>query len=355
MTNYNIQNLLEETVKRDASDLHLNVGAMPTFRINGRLTALEGSAPLYPEDTEKLCFGLLNEEQKDILLANKEIDFSFALGQLARFRANVYHQKGYLAAALRYIPAKIKTLEELNLPLTLQRFTKLQQGFVLVVGPTGMGKSTTLAALINTINQTRTEHIVTIEDPIEYIYSHRSSLISQRELHLDTHSWEIALRSVLREDPDVVLIGEMRDFDTISAALTIAETGHLVFSTLHTNSATQTVNRIIDVFPEFQQAQVRTQLATVLEGVISQRLVPGVDEKLYPATEVMLINPAVRAMIRSEKTHQLDNVIATSADTGMCTLEQSLASLIKSGKISFETARRYALNPDALSRVLRKS
>ncbi|RLE58299.1 MAG: type IV pili twitching motility protein PilT, partial [Thermoprotei archaeon] len=348
MPNYNIQDLLEEVVKRNASDLHLNVGAAPIFRVNGKLVAMEGANPLYPEDVEKLCFSLVNDEQKEILLANKELDFSFALGQLARFRTNLYHQKGYLGAALRYIPAKIRSLEELNLPLTLRRFTKLKQGFVLVVGPTGVGKSTTLAALINEININRAEHIVTIEDPIEYVYSHRRSLVTQRELHLDTHSWEIALRSVLREDPNVVLVGEMRDYDTISAALTIAETGHLVFSTLHTNSATQTINRIIDVFPENQQRQVRAQLSAVLEGVVSQRILPGIDGGLVPATEILLATPAVRAMIREQKTHQIDNVIATSGDMGMITLEQSLASLIKAGKISFEVGQAYALNPDAL-------
>ncbi len=351
---YKIQQLLEEVIKRNASDLHLNVGAVPTFRINGRLVPLEGGRPLYPEDTERLCFALTNEEQKEILLANKEIDFSFALGQLARFRANLFHQKGYLAAALRYIPAQIRTLEELNLPLSLKRFTRLKQGFILVVGPTGMGKSTTLAAIINEINEQRAEHIVTIEDPIEYIYPHRRSIISQRELYLDTHSWEIALRSVLREDPDVVLIGEMRDYNTIAAALTIAETGHLVFSTLHTNSATQTINRIIDVFPENQQRQVRAQLASILEGVISQRLIPGVDDTLYPATEILLVTPAVRAMIREDKVHQIDNVITTSSEIGMLSLEQSLANLVRSGKVSFETAHSYALNPTALARILGK-
>ncbi|MBU0708199.1 type IV pilus twitching motility protein PilT [Patescibacteria group bacterium] len=354
MSKYNIQDLLEETVKRNASDLHLNVGAVPTFRVNGRLVSLEGAIPLYPEDTEQLCFSLAGEEQKEILLANKEIDFSFALGQLARFRANLYHQKGYLAAALRYIPSKIRSLEELNMPLSLRRFANLKQGFVLIVGPTGSGKSTTLASLINEININRSEHIVTVEDPIEYVYSNRRSLVSQRELHLDTHSWEIALRSVLREDPDVVLVGEMRDFDTIAAALTIAETGHLVFSTLHTNSATQTINRIIDVFPEHQQKQARAQLAAVLEGIISQRLIRGIEDRLWPATEVLLATPAVRALIREEKAYQIDNTIATSLEMGMMTLEQSLASLIKAGKISFEEAQRYAVNQDALVRILGK-
>lgn len=355
MANYQIQELLEEVVKRDATDLHLNVGAAPTFRLQGELVPLEGGSPLYPEDTESLCFSLIDEEQKEMLLANKEIDFSFALGQLARFRTNIYHQKGYLAAALRYIPTKIRTLEDLGVPLTLRRFTELEQGFILVVGPTGSGKSTTLAALINEINSERAEHIVTIEDPIEYVFPHRQSLVSQRELHLDTHSWEIALRSVLREDPDVVLVGEMRDLDTISAALTIAETGHLVFSTLHTNSAVQTINRIIDVFPEQQQAQVRSQLGAVLEGVVSQRLMKGTGNKLVPATELLLATPAVRTMIREDNVHQIDNVVATSGELGMISLEQSLASLVRSGKISFETARRHAIRPKVLVQALGRS
>src|SRR3989339_1814274 len=242
-----IQQLLLEVIKRKASDLHLTVGALPTLRVDGSLTPLEGEKPLMAEDVQGLVFSILTEEQKEILLANKELDFSFALGEVARFRVNVYHQKGYLAASLRLIPAKIKTLEELNLPSIIKNFVRLPQGFVLITGPTGHGKSTTLAAVINEINETRSEHIVTIEDPIEYIYPHRQSLISQRELHLDTHSWEIALRSVLREDPNVVLIGEMRDYETISAALTVAETGHLVLATLHTNSAAQTIDRIVDV------------------------------------------------------------------------------------------------------------
>lgn len=349
----NIQQLLLEVVKRDASDLHLTVGALPTVRVDGGLTPMEGTAPLMGEDTQNLIYSILTDEQKEILLANKELDFSFALGEIARFRVNVYHQKGYLAASLRLIPAKIRNIEELNLPSVLRNFARLPQGFVLITGPTGHGKSTTLAALIDEINQTRSEHIVTIEDPIEYIYPHRQSLISQRELHLDTHSWEIALRSVLREDPNVVLIGEMRDFDTISAALTISETGHLVFSTLHTNSAVQSISRVIDVFPEYQQQQVKTQLSEVLEGIISQRLVPAINGGRYPVVEILLITPAVRTMIREGKIHQIDNYIMTSQDIGMQTLEHSLASLVKAGKISLEVAQSHSIRPDELMRILR--
>lgn len=348
-----IQQLLEEVIKREASDLHLIVGALPTLRVDSRLVAMEGMQPLSPEGIRQLCLSLLTEEQKDILFANKEIDFSFSLGELARFRVNIYHQKGYISAALRYIPMNIRSLEELNLPSTLKNFTRLPQGFVLVTGPTGHGKSTTLAALINEINQSRTDHIITIEDPIEYVYSHRASLISQRELHLDTHSWEIALRSILREDPDVVLIGEMRDYETISTALTIAETGHLVFSTLHTNSAAQTIDRIIDVFPEHQQRQVRIQLAMTLEGIISQRLIPGIQGGRYPAVELLLATPAVREIIREGKTHQIDNIITTSSELGMLSFDQSLISLVKGGRISLEQAKAHTLHPEELDRLLK--
>jgi len=348
----NIRDLLETVVKRESSDLHLIVGAMPTLRIDGRLVPIEGSQPLDSEIAEKLIFSLLTAEQKEIFLANKEIDFSFALGEVARFRVNCYYQKGYLAAALRYIPTQIRKMEDLGIPRLVQRFTKLPQGFILVTGPTGHGKSTTLAALIDEINQTRPVHIITIEDPIEYVFSHRQGLVSQRELHLDTHSWEIALRSVLREDPDVVLIGEMRDFETIAAALTIAETGHLVFATLHTNNAAQTVDRIIDVFPEHQQAQVQAQLANTIEGIVSQRLIPAIGGGRVLASEILFATPALRALIRERKTHQINNLITTSSALGMQTLEQSLAHLIRAGKITLEEATAHTLNQDDLLRMV---
>ena len=348
----NIQALLEEIVKRGASDLHLTVGAMPTLRIDGSLTSIEGFNPLNEETIVELVNSILTEEQKEILTANREIDFSFALGEVARFRVNAYHQKGYLAAALRYIPTQIRTIEDLNLPSIVKSFTRLPQGFVLVAGPTGHGKSTTLAAIINEINENSSRHIITIEDPIEYVFSHRRSLISQRELHLDTHSWQVALKSVLREDPDVVLIGEMRDYETISAALTIAETGHLVLSTLHTNSASATINRILDVFPEHQQVQIRAQLAMTLEGVISQRLIPAIEGGRYPAAEILLANPALRSLIREGKTHQIDNLILTSQDVGMISLEHSLQTLISAGKITREQALSHTLRPEELLRLL---
>jgi len=348
-----IQKLLETTIKRDASDLHLVVGALPTLRVDGRLKAIEGMDILTPKKIEALVFSLVTDEQKDILLNNKEVDFSFALGEIARFRVNAYYQKGYIAAALRLIPSRIRSMEELGLPKICQNFTRLPQGLVLVTGPTGHGKSTTLAAMIEDINKERAAHIITVEDPIEYVFPHRKGLISQRELHLDTHSWEIALRSVLREDPDIVLVGEMRDYETIAAALTVAETGHLVFATLHTNNAPQTIDRIIDVFPEHQQSQVSAQLASVLEGIISQRLIPAIGGGRILATELMFATSAVRSLIRDKKAHQLDNIIATSYDIGMQSLERSLVHHIKAGKISLEDAKAYTLKPDDVIRMMK--
>jgi len=261
-----VQIFLQKAVEAGASDLHLTVGAPPTLRIQGDLSPIAGESPLGPEEVESLIFELLSEEQKDLLLTQKEIDFSFAYGDVARFRVNAFHQRGYLAASLRRIPLKIPTIDELNLPKILFEFCDLPQGFILVTGPTGHGKSTTLAAMLQRINETRPVHIVTIEDPIEYIFPHRKALVDQREMHLDTYSWEVALRSALREDPNVVMIGEMRDYETIASAITIAETGHLVFATLHTNSASQTIDRIIDAFPEMQQQQVRVQLQRFWRG-----------------------------------------------------------------------------------------
>jgi twitching motility protein PilT len=348
-----IQELLKKTVETKASDLHLTVGAPPTLRIGGDLGPIAGEELLGPEDVEALVFELVSDEQKDLLLTQKEIDFSFAYGEAARFRVNAFHQRGYLAAALRRIPLKVPTIDELNLPGVLQQFCELPQGFILVTGPTGHGKSTTIASMLQHINETRPVHIVTIEDPIEYIYPHRRALVDQREMHLDTYSWEVALRSALREDPDVVMIGEMRDYETIASAITIAETGHLVFATLHTNSAAQTVDRIIDVFPEVQQRQVRVQLAAILEGVLSQRLVPSVKGGLVPAVEIMLPSPAVRATIREGKTHQLDNIITTSFDQGMVSLERALANLVKSGAVAPEEAKLHTSKPKELERLIK--
>lgn len=349
-----IKRLLEITVNKGASDLHLITKAPPMLRVNGALAPIAGLESLSKEQAEKLIFGLVNEEQKEVLLVNKEIDFSFAFGELARFRVNAYYQKGALAAALRLIPMKIPSLEELNLPEICHAFTKLKQGFILVVGPTGHGKSTTLASVIEEINQNRAEHIVTIEDPIEYVFSHNKSIISQRELKSDTHSWPIALRSCLREDPDVVMIGEMRDLETMAMALTIAETGHLVFSTLHTNSAAQSIDRIIDVFPEHQQEQIRMQLSATIEAIVSQRLLPCLEGGRIPTTEILVATPAVRTVIREGKTHMIDNIIQTSAEMGMKMLEMDLARLVKEGKISLEVAQNYAFRPEELMNLTRK-
>lgn len=348
-----IAEILQKVIDNDASDLHLTVGSPAILRIDGKLTPLPGAAVLSPEEVERLVMSLLTDEQKGMFLSQKELDFSFSLRGQARFRVNAYHQRGYIAAALRLIPLRVPTIEELNLPRVIYDFCNLHQGFVLITGPTGQGKSTTIAAMLNHINETRKAHVITIEDPIEYIYPHKEALIEQREMHLDTESWVVALRSVLREDPDVVLVGEMRDFETIAAAITIAETGHLVFATLHTNSASQTIDRIIDVFPEYQQQQIRTQLSSIVEGVISQRLVPSLGGGRVPAIEVMLPNGAIRNIIREGKTYQLDNIITTSMEIGMLSLDQALAQLTKGGRISLEVGRNYSLHPEEFLRLVR--
>src|SRR3989338_8731811 len=346
-----IQEFLEIVIRREASDLHLIAGSPPMMRSDGQLMPIT-SAPLTPEETESLVFELLSAEQREILIVNKELDLSFALGDVARFRVNAYFQKGYLSAALRLIPSYIKSIEELNLPRICHNFSKLRQGFVLVTGPTGHGKSTTIASMINEINQTKALHVVTIEDPIEYVYPKAKSLVSQREMHLDTHSWEVALRSALREDPDVVLVGEMRDFETIAAAITVAETGHLVFATLHTNSAAQSIDRIIDVFPENQQIQVRMQLASTIAGIISMRLVPAIGGGRLPAVEILLSSSAVQTAIREGKTHQIDNIIQTSGQEGMILLDASLAYLVKAGRVALDTAKAYSIRPEELERIV---
>lgn len=353
----NIQDLLSLTIKNNASDLHLITGIPPSVRIDGSLTYLSNYTPLSGEDIESMVYSLLTPEQKELLLANKELDFSFGFGQGAygdtgRFRINAYYQRGYLSAALRFLPPVIKTIDDLRLPKICHSFAKLRQGFVLVVGPTGHGKSTTLAGIINEINLTKDCHILTIEDPIEYIYPKGKSIFSQREMGIDTHSWTLALRSALREDPDVVLVGEMRDAETMAAAITIAETGHLVFSTLHTNSASQSVDRIIDSFPSHQQGQIRSQLALTLKGIVSQRLLPQINGGRVPAVEILIGTSAVASNIREGKSHLIDSVIQTSQEVGMITLESSLAQLVLSGSISLEVAKSYAIHQDELSRMV---
>lgn len=348
-----IKQYLQQVVDTKASDLHLITGIPPTLRIDGALSVLPGSGVLTPEILSDLLKQVLTSEQMERLSVNKELDFSLSFNDKARFRVNAYTQKGNLAAAFRQIPLEIPKIEDLGLPQILHSFTTLRQGFVLVTGPTGHGKSTTLAAMLNEINKTQARHIVTIEDPIEFLFRAEKSIISQREMRSDTHSWEIALRSVLREDPDVVLVGEMRDYETIAAALTVAETGHLVFATLHTNSAAQTIDRIVDVFPEEQQRQVRLQLSNVIEAVFSQRLVPATTKGRVVAYEVMLGTTAIRTAIRDAKTHQIETILETSQEAGMSTIEKSLADLVKRGLITLEVAQSWSLRPEELNRLVR--
>lgn len=348
-----IKQYLQMIVDAKASDLHLISGIPPTLRVDGNLAPIPSAGVLTPDIISDLLKQVLSGEQFERLNVNKEIDFSLSFSDKGRFRVNAYTQKGNLAAAFRLIPLTIPKIETLGLPTILHSFTNLRQGFVLVTGPTGHGKSTTLAAMLDEINSTQSRHIVTIEDPIEFVFNAQKSIISQREMRSDTHSWEIALRSVLREDPDVVLVGEMRDYETIAAALTVAETGHLVFATLHTNSAAQTIDRIVDVFPEEQQKQVRLQLANTLEAVFSQRLVPAMTKGRVVAYEVMLGTTAIRTAIRDNKTHQIETILETSQEVGMSTLERSLADLVKRGLVSLEVAQSWSLRPEELNRLIR--
>jgi len=333
------------------------VGLPPTFRIDGALRYLTTYPALKSTDLETMIFSLLTPEQKELLLTNKELDFSFGYkGKTAqdggRFRINAFFEKGTLAAALRFLAPGVRTLEELNMPKVVHEFAKLKQGLVLVTGPTGHGKSSTLAAVINEINQSKSCHILTIEDPIEYVYPKGNSIISQREMGIDTHSWSLALRSSLREDPDVVLIGEMRDPETMQAAITLAETGHLVLSTLHTNSAAQSIDRIVDAFSADQRAQIRIQLAATLQGIVSQRLITKIGGGRIPAVEILLGIPAVASNIRDGKSHLIDSVIQTSKDMGMITIDDSLAQLVKEGLITLDDAKPYALRINELERLV---
>lgn len=351
-----IRELLHLTITNKASDLHLLAGLSPILRVDGNLSYLSNYPVLTPESVQEMIFSVISPKQKERFIADKELDFSFNFGganeQLGRFRGNIYYQRGYISAEFRFLEPRIRTVEELHLPKILHNFAKLRQGFILVTGPTGHGKSTTLAAIINEINFDRSLHILTIEDPIEYTYPAAKSIISQREMGLDTNTWAQALRSALREDPDVVLVGEMRDPETISSAITIAETGHLVFSTLHTNSASQSVDRIIDAFPATQQAQIKIQLAATLKGIVSQRLVPQISEGRIPAVEVLIGTSAVASNVREGKTHLIDSIIQNSQEEGMIPLESSLASLVLSGSISLETAKSYALRQEELLRLV---
>lgn len=343
-----LNELLDVTAKQNASDLHINVGKHPTLRIDGALVPLEKYPILTPEVTQGVISAMLSPEKLKQFTAEKELDLSYSFGDVARFRVNIYLQKTFWSAAMRLIPSQIRTLEELSLPVVLHDFAKLSQGFILVVGPAGHGKSTTLASIIDEINHTRNEHIITIEDPIEYLFTQDKSIISQREVNEDTLGFHEALRSVLRQDPDVLMIGEMRDAESISTAMTAAETGHLVFATLHTNSVSQTIDRIIDSFPPAQQGQITSQLAATLVGVVSQRLIPKIDGGRVPANEIMLVNSAIRNLIREKKSYQIDMVIETSLRDGMITLNRSLATLVQRRMITIEQAELYSLNSSEL-------
>ena len=354
--NYQLQlkNLLDATIRDGASDLHLSVGYPPMLRIVGRLVPVLKEEKLLAADTWGLAQCLMtDDDQKMRFLKEKEIDFSYKFENNTRFRVNVFFQKGSVCVSLRLIPGSIKTIEELSLPSVLHKFAKASQGLVLVTGPSGHGKSTTLAALIDEITKTRAEHIITIEDPIEYVFSGSSrSIVVQREVYQDTQSFAKALKSTFRQDPDVIMVGEMRDPETIATTLTVAETGHLVFSTLHTNSAAQTIHRIVDSFPSDQQNQIRIQLSGSLLGVISQRLIPGIKGGLVPACEVMFSTPAVGNLIRENKIHEIPLVIETSAEKGMISLNQTLIKLIKRGEISLENGLNYSTDPSELKMLI---
>ncbi len=341
-------------LEKGASDLHLSVGRPPTLRVDRKLIPIEGAPVLTANGTAELVGAILNEQQMETFKSQRELDVSYSFGDKARFRINVFHQKGNVGGAFRLIPSKIRTIEELNLPLILKEFTKEFQGLVLLVGPTGHGKSTTLAAMLDLINHSRAEHIITIEDPIEYLFTPDKSIIDQRELNQDTMSFARALRSALREDGDVIMVGEMRDLDTIATTITVAETGHLVFATLHTNNAAQTVDRIIDVFPSHQQNQVRMQLASIITAVVSQRLIPKIGGGRIVATEVMVATSAIRNLIREGKAYQLDSIIQTSAEEGMVSLDSSLAHLVRTQQITMEDAMMFSTDPKNLSSLLQR-
>ena len=347
-----LNKLIEITVGEGASDLHFTVGYYPTIRVLGRLVPITSFPELTPEDTLGYAMALLSEEQQQEFYNEQEVDFSYTYNNVARFRGNGSFERGRVSIAMRLIPNEIKTISELNLPPILEQFTQRKQGFFLVVGPVGQGKSTTLASMIEVINRSRAERIVTIEDPIEYVYTSKESMILQREAKVDTHDFKTALRSALRQDVNVILVGEMRGVETIASGVTAAETGHLVFSTLHTNNAAQTIDRIIDSFPGHQQGQIRMQLAASLAGIFSQRLLPRVSGGRVPAFELLINNKAVANLIREKRTHEINTVIETSSEEGMISMNQSLADLVRQGEIVVEDAFRSSVDPKDLERLL---
>ncbi len=347
-----LSELIDMVIKEGASDLHISEGRHPTIRVSGFLIPIVKKNPLTKQDTEGLVGELVSKENKERFYITREVDFSYMHSSGVRFRGNGFFQQGAVSIALRLIPKKIKTLQELNLPPILQTFAEKQQGFFLVVGPVGQGKSTTLASMIEIINQSRAEHILTIEDPVEYLYEAKKSIIDQREVRIDTSDFHTALVSMFRQDIDVVLIGEMRGIETISTAVTAAETGHLVFSTLHTNNAAQTINRIIDSFPPGQQDQIRIQLAGSLAGIFSQRLVPRISGGLIPAYELLINNGAVSNLIREKRIHEINTVIETSSEDGMIDMNRSLSELVRQGEITPEIAYANSMNPEILQKMI---
>jgi twitching motility protein PilT len=350
---FNFAEVLSRMVGMRASDVHLTAGVPPSVRVKGRIIPMEGFEPLMPQQTRDVVYSILNDDQRKRFENNQQIDLAYAIPNVARFRVNCYFQRGAVSAAFRLVPQEIPTLESLKLPQILREFTPKPRGFVLVTGPTGSGKSTSLAAMIDVINREREEHILTIEDPIEFLHQHQRCIVNQREIGSDAPDFALALKAALRQDPDVILVGEMRDLETISTALTAAETGHLVFATLHTQSTSQTVDRIIDVFPPAQQAQVRMQLSIALQGIVTQQLLPTSDgEGRTVATEVLVPTPAIRNLIREGKTHQIYSAIQTSGSTGMQTMDSDLARLARSGTITRSLAEQRSAVPEELKRML---
>jgi twitching motility protein PilT len=348
-----IMELLETVLERGASDLHVTSGTPPTIRVHGSLLRLDQYPKLTPDELQRMIYSILTQKQRERLEQDLELDVSYSLPGKARFRVNVYFQRDALGAAFRLIPFEIKSIDDLGLPGQIEDFARLPRGLVLVTGPTGSGKSTTLASLVDVINEERDVHIMTVEDPIEFLHRHKRALVNQREVGHDTSSFAQALKHVLRQDPDVILVGEMRDLETISTALTAAETGHLVFATLHTQDAPQTIDRIIDVFPPFQQQQVRVQLAVTLQGIVTQQLLPTVDGRgRAAASEVLIATPAIRNLIREAKIHQVYSLMQAGGKFGMQTMDASLATLVRAGRITREVALAQCHDPEEINRIL---